>query len=266
MRSSLGHPSFCTTAYLLVVLGLTLACVNRVGAEPVYVYSVKLGPFPVARATLQVERGVPFGGRSADHIVVTAKTKRFPFLFRVDNRYESYIDPSEGYSLRFTSIIRQSNLSRTLIAEYDQDQHLARFSDGGSAPILENACDFFAALFHLSGQFADLENEFLLNLDVEGIPWRVGVEALGSERIRSPWGKAQATETHIRFYTDHPDARRSRKTDVLTNRLVKRDTDLRIWFSQDEGRVPLKLTYDGSPFNIVAELKEVEEVPGEDDP
>lgn len=227
-----------------------------------YVYSVKYGrfPIPVVRATLETERGVLLDGRPADRVVVNAKTRLLAVLFfRVNNRYESYVDPDVGHSLRFVSTVRQSNLSRTLIAEYDQDQHLVRFNDGRSAPILEDACDFFAALFHLSGRFMHAEDESVINLDVEGVPWRAKTQALGSKLIRSPWGKVRATETRIRFDTDHPDAERSRKTDVLTNRLVRRSTDLRIWFSDDDKAVPLKLTYRCSPFDIVAKLKEIEE-------
>ena len=266
MRNRPGHPSACTIVSLVAIFILMFAWVHRVGAEPVYVYSVKLGPFPVARATLEMEQGIRLDSRPVDRIVVTAKTRRFPFMFRADNRYESYIDPSAGHSLRFTSVIHQSNLSRTLTAEYDQDQHLARFSDGSSAPILEHACDFFAALFYLSRQDADPAHEFAVNLDVEGIPWTARIEILGREAIGSPWGKMHATETRIRFHTDHPDAGRSRKTDILTNRLVRSGTDLRIWFSEEEGRWPLKLTYDGSPFNIVAELKGIEQTPDDDNP
>ena len=87
-------------------------------------YKLKYGFFTAAEANLQVEESAKkFDGHRAFHIVADGKTAgAFDFLYKVRNRYETYVDQTTLLPYFYTENRREASYRHTDNVTFNQDR------------------------------------------------------------------------------------------------------------------------------------------------
>ncbi len=159
------------------------------GAGEKLVFSVQYGLVTAGEATLEVRNIAEMNGRHAYRIVSDARTNDFfSKFFEVRDRYESYMDTTELYSLRYEKHIREGKFKRDEWVEFDQVAHRATYKDK-VVPIPPRAQDVLSALYYVRtlplevGQSISLAN----HTDKKNYPLLVKVH--GRERVKVDAGE-----------------------------------------------------------------------------
>lgn len=159
------------------------------GAGEKLVFSVQYGLVTAGEATLEVRNIAEMNGRHAYRIVSDARTNDFfSKFFEVRDRYESYMDTTELYSLRYEKHIREGKFKRDEWVEFDQVAHRAKYKDK-VVPIPPRAQDVLSALYYVRtlplevGQSISLAN----HTDKKNYPLLVKVH--GRERVKVDAGE-----------------------------------------------------------------------------
>jgi hypothetical protein len=94
------------------------------------VFSVQYGIVNAGEASLEIRNVASLEGGDAYRVVSNARTNDvFSVVFKVRDRYESYMDTTELYSLRYEKHIREGNFKRDEVVLFDQRAHTATYED-----------------------------------------------------------------------------------------------------------------------------------------
>ncbi len=171
-------------------------------------------------------------------------------LFRVNNTYK--IEYSGSYlPNQYDKMIRQKNFSQHKRNMFDRSGgRLLTWTDGEYEEFLDmeldNCRDFFSALLSLRVA-STIEN---LTVYANNNLWNGQLTYLGNDVV----DKKKTDKYRIQFsqITDN----RTRRSDVLTNNIVKEVSFLYLWITDDEMRLPVKAEYDASPFSVFWTLED----------
>jgi hypothetical protein len=112
------------------------------------VFSVQYSLVTAGDATLEVRNLAQIDGRTCYRVLSDARTNKFfSALFKVRDRFESYIDTTELYSLRYEKHIREGRFKRDEKVVFDQDAHTATYDDKVVA-IAPRTQDVLSALYY----------------------------------------------------------------------------------------------------------------------
>ena len=243
--------------FLAVLLSVVWP-VKMTAAQPPFVgerltIDVSFLNIPVVTATLHITDEMVEGSPPVYHLAVWAKSTPFySLLYQVDNRYDSFFTWPQAHTLRYERCIKETGVDLRRVASYHDNQ---AFYDGELGPsVPPNVRDLFSALYALRGQ--PLEDGQVIDspLDLDGQLWVARAVVLGREEIQTQLGTHQAIEVGIRFLEPEQAQGAREKSDVLTNNLVRANTKLTIWFSDDERKIPLRAQYRLVPFSLKAIL------------
>ena len=119
------------------------------GAGEKLVFSVQYSLVTAGDATLEVRNLAEIDGRTCYRVLSDARTNKFfSALFKVRDRFESYIDTTELYSLRYEKHIREGRFKRDEKVVFDQSAHTATYDDKVVA-IAPRTQDVLSALFYV---------------------------------------------------------------------------------------------------------------------
>ena len=220
-------------------------------------YTVTYLGLPVVRVTM--ENGPPSVPDSgAYRISIQARTTKFWGLFySIDNSYRTYLD-STGLPLVYSRNINEKSLKK--ITQQSYDHKFNRIYYEGNTAIdhpgrLEN---FFSGLFHIRMMplSTGLVDSFYIN--VEKASWIVVFTVEGTKIIRAKGKRINCRIINIKFKRVNSTAKRL-PTDALSYNLISEDTELIIYLSRDIYRLPIKMQYKLSPFDITATITEFPE-------
>ncbi len=159
------------------------------GAGEKLVYNVQYGLITAGEATLEIRNVANIGGRPCYRIVSDARTNDFfSKFFEVRDRYESYMDTTELYSLRYSKHIREGKFKRDESVDFDQVAHRAIYKDK-VVPIPPRVQDVLSAMYYVRtlplevGQSISLAN----HTDKKNYPLVIKVHA--RERVKVDAGE-----------------------------------------------------------------------------
>jgi len=187
-------------------------------------------------------------------IEVKAKSVSFGrLLFRVDNTYR--IEYTDAYIPgQYDKFIKQKNFSHHKRAVFDRSgERLLIWREGEhtefSGMDLKDCRDFFSALLVLR-EVPVIHDSFALTIYANNNLWNGQVTYSGNEII----DKRETIKYRILFnqITDN----KTQRSDVLTNNIVKEESSLYLWITDDDMRLPLKAEYDASPFSVFWTLED----------
>lgn len=119
------------------------------GAGEKLVFSVQYGLITAGEATLEVRNIANIGGRPCYRIVSDARTNDFfSKFYQVRDRYESCMDTTELYTLRYEKHLREGKFKRDETVDFDQTAHRAKYKDK-SVPIPPRTQDVLSALYYV---------------------------------------------------------------------------------------------------------------------
>ncbi len=170
-------------------------------------------------------------------------------LFKIDNNYKTYFKTENFLPLKSIKNINQKNIQHELTINFDHQIHQASINDS-IFWIIPNPCyDYFSMLYFIRSLPWNKDDTLSFFLDSEYLISKVEAVVMPENKIlKVPCGKFKTIKIQMKFQL-LTKKNRPWKTDIITNRLAKPGSKLNIWLSDDEFRLPLKISYFQSLAN-----------------
>ena len=187
-------------------------------------YEVKFGRLKVGSGTMEVSGLQEVRGRETWHIVFTVRGGNF--MYRVNDRYESWIDTRTGNSLRFRQDQHEGNRDVDRTFEIHPDRAVFSENEDPEEPSVHNPLDdgsflYFVRTIPLNiGETYSFERYFRPDRNP------VTIRVLRRERIRVPAGEFDAVVI---------------QPIIKSRGLFSEDGHAEIWLSDDENHMMLQM-------------------------
>jgi hypothetical protein len=169
--------------------------------------------------------------------VLGKSTGAFDVFIRIRNTYRSYIDTSTLNPLMFYRNVEEGSYRRQESTYFDREKKIAKVEIRDPGKLVEtkiyevkpNVQDLISGYFFLRNvDFNSISPGTVVGVDAffEDKSYDFKVRYLGKETIRTPVGKVRA----IKMVPVMPD-----------NQLFKGGESIKVWISDDQNRVPLKV-------------------------
>lgn len=174
------------------------------------------------------------------HVVGIGKTTGFASIFfKVDDRYESYFDMTDGKPYRFIRKIDEGGYTRDQEINFDYSRDIAVLNDKKvnkkfNFTVQDSIQDLISAFYYLRNNFEvkdlvkdeDIKLEMLF--DPGGI-FKFKLRYLGKEILKTKFGKVEC----LKF-----------RPFVLSGRVFKEQESLTLWVSNDLNKIPIRIRAD----------------------
>lgn len=189
-------------------------------------------------------------GRDCYQVLFTVhSTPSFSWIYKVDDRYETILDKEGIFPWRFSQRIREGKYSRDYDAVLDQVNHVA-ITEGGTFPIPPYIQDVVSAFYFVrTMDFTSSrpgERTILYNF-TKDTSYTLAVKFLGRQQIKVDAGT-------FRCVIVEPL--------IQEGGLFKSEGRVIIWLTDDERKIPVKVSTKVVVGSIDAELREYSGVAG----
>ena len=231
------------------------------------VYSAKYGVFDAGEGSAKIlPTTVDVRGRACYRMEVKVRTSGVLSLFyKVNDSWVTHCDTSTLLPQRFHRYLRENRYRQYEIIDFYPDKKYIEVTDRDGHDTTRTKRRSKYAWPRGSVQDMLSAGYYLRRLDLRGmvkhgfvtVPvfyedsvYRIKVKYLGKEFLHSPWeGEGEGEDTYVRSFVLSP---------VLEeNHFFRGEHPLRLWFSDDEHRFPLKLVVTTFAGTISVQLEEV---------
>ncbi|MFH1287522.1 MAG: DUF3108 domain-containing protein [bacterium] len=191
-----------------------------------FFYKVKWGGIPVASSELMIIETTEIQNRLTYHAVNRIWTEGVvAIFFKVENTIESFIDVDNLFSWRYVKNIKEGRYRDNLVVDFDQINHVAKRQDT-TFEIPENVQDPLSILWYFRG--LDIKEGGTMSFSYcDGKKNEtIKIQVLKKEEVSTPAGK---------FLTDVIEF----SVDKKDRNYLKKEIRLKVWFSDDEIRMPV---------------------------
>jgi len=199
-------------------------------------YNASYGYFNAAKATIEIlPQSQNINGRSTMHIIGTAKSLgTFSWFFKVEDRYETYIDEEAILPWKFIRHVREGGykLDRSITFDHFSNKAAVIQKDTGTYNVTPNTQDMLSAFYYirtLDLQKAEIGQSFIVNTFFDKEMYPMKIKYLGKEEIETDLGAFKC----LKF-----------RPIVEEGRVFKEEEDMTIWISDDANKVPIRLETD----------------------
>ncbi len=233
--SGSGLRTLMLVIFLINRIMLSHAQELNIGAEPVFKageklsYTLKYGFFTAAQADLQVQNSdIKFNGHPAYHIVVEGRTAgSFGVFYKVNNRYESYVDQQTLLPYFYAENRHEGNWKHSDKVTFDHVSN--KITAGkGSFPFTGKVFDFVSAYYfarNLDISKIKVGDKFELRYFLDDGINSLGITYAGKEKVTCAMG----TFNCLKF-----------NPTILPGRIFRKDSKLYLWITDDANRIPVK--------------------------
>lgn len=214
-------------------------------------FDVKYGFVTAGVAIMHVPKMKRISGRDAYHITFEVNSlSSFDWVYKVRDRYETYVDKEGLFPWRFEQHIREGGYSRDFSAFFDQRRGKAKTSEG-EYRIPKYVNDIVSA-FYLARTFdySKMKIGDVVNLQnfYKDKVYDLDVKYLGKERVNVPAGTFDCIMVEPL---------------VLEGGLFKNEGNIVIWLSDDELKIPVRVKTKVIIGSIDADLLAYEGLAGD---
>jgi hypothetical protein len=213
-------------------------------------FDVKYGFVTAGVAVMSIPKIRRISGRNAYHVNFEVNSvPNFDWVFKVRDKYESYVDVEGLFPWRFEQHIREGNYSRDFSAFFDQRRGKAKTSEG-EYPIPKNVHDIISAFYYarvIDYSNMKLGDKIELKNFYKDKVYDLDVKYLGKERITVAAGTFDCIIVEPL---------------VQEGGLFKNEGNIVIWLSDDKLKVPIKVKTKVVIGSIDAELTAFEGLAG----
>ena len=214
------------------------------------VFDVKYGFVTAGIGTMEIPKIKKISGRDSYYVLFTVNTvPSFDWIFKVRDRYETYIDKTALFPWRFEQHIREGKYSRDFSAFFDQRKGKAKTTEGEYV-IPKNVNDILSAFYLVrTMDFSKVKLNDKLNLQnfYKDKVYDLDVRYLGKETIEVPAGKFECIVIEPL---------------VKEGGLFKSEGSIIIYLTNDEAKMPVRVRTKVIIGSINADLTSYEGVKG----
>jgi hypothetical protein len=192
-------------------------------------YRLKYGFFTAATADIKVENSdIKFEGNPAYHIVALGQTAgTFDFLYKVRNRYETYVDEKTLLPYYYAENRHESSYKHTdkVTFNHETDKITA---DKGTFAFKGQVFDFLSAYYfarNLDVTRMKIGEKFDLQYFLEDGIHTLTITYVGKEKTDCSLGT-------FNCYKFNPT--------IIPGRIFRKDSKLYLWITADGNRIPIK--------------------------
>ncbi len=200
-------------------------------------YLIHYGFINAGKAVLYMNSDT-LSGKDVNHLVISGWTTGLAdVLFKVKDRYESFIDPETDLPMKAIRDISEGRYKRYNEVTFDRETRpdsTILFSQASGMFIVEkNIHDILSAFYYFRKYYlpGDLKKGDLIEINTyftdELFPLQI--RYVGKETVKTKVGK-------VKCYKFNP------VTEV--GRLFETEEDMSIWFSRDDNFIPVKIRFD----------------------
>ncbi len=237
------------TFFLYIISSQLLAQELQNTKEPVFQvgeqlkYRLRYGIFTAAEANIRVEEtDIKFDNHPVFHLVAEGRTAgAFNILYKVRNRYDSYIDKTDLAPYLYTEDIHESKYKRTDKARFYQDQKKIVSNKGTFKGDGQTFDVLSAYYFARSIDISKLKLGDTFNMDYfldDGVS-KLQVKYVGKEKVKTALGYFNC----LKF-----------SPSIQPGRIFRKDSKLYLWITDDGNRIPVKAQVEILVGSVTMEL------------
>ena len=213
-------------------------------------FDVKYGFVTAGTAVMNIPNKKKISGRDAYHVTFEVNsTPSFDWIYKVRDRYETYIDAAGIFPWRFEQHIREGKYSRDFSAFFDHRKLKAKTSEGEyTIPKYVNdivSAFYFARTYNYAKMKAG--DKFILYNFYKDKVYDLEVRFVGRERVNVVAGTFDCVIV---------------EPVIKEGGLFKTEGSILIWLSNDELKIPVKVKTKILIGSIDAELSAYEGLTG----
>jgi len=211
-------------------------------------FRIHYGMFTASYATLEVKDAV-VDTIPVHHIVGHGKSSGFLSLFfKVDDRYETYIDKNEVRPYRFVRKINEGGHTKDIEINFDHQSkqalvHDKKHSTKETLSTIDNVQDMMSAFYYLRNTINTKSlrkgDETIVNMFFDKENYKFKLRYLGKEVLKTKMGKVKC----LKF-----------RPFVQADRVFREEESLTVWVSDDDNRMPVKIRAEIVVGSIEADL------------
>ncbi len=181
--------------------------------------------------------------QDALHISCKMKTGSLTsLLFRVNNLYQSWINTKTWLPIKTQKAVEQTNIEQRFVTVYHFDSLLVRTSNNKSWALLPGCMDLFGFIYSL--RCMDLKNaDRVVLLDLESHIWSVYLNQDSVVHRLQSFETIKMKRIIATFEPAVPLFERTWKTDLLFNRLSRKNTNLTIYLGPPPACIPYLMEF-----------------------
>ncbi len=212
-------------------------------------YTLKYGFFTAAEANLRVEASdKTFDGRPVYHIVADGKTAgAFDILYKVRNRYETYVDQKTLEPYFYTENRHESSYKHSDRVTFNHaDDEIT--ADKGVFPYKGKVFDFLSAYYFsrsIDVSKIKVGDTFKLDYFLEDGVHSLSITYAGKEKIQTGLGSFNC----LKF-----------NPTIIPGRVFRKDSKLYLWITDDENRIPLRANVELIVGSVTMDLTSVKDL------
>ncbi|RZF59741.1 DUF3108 domain-containing protein [Sphingobacterium corticibacterium] len=236
-------------AFFICSIGLTIGQTLPYLAQPTYqagenlTYKLKYGILSVATGTLKVEKSkLRFSNPNAFHLSAFGQTSGLFAVYKVRNKYDSYIDGDNYLPYLYIEDIHEGSYTREEYATFD---HRNKKVSGKKGTFTSPTSQFFDLLsayyFSRNLDLSSLKkgDSFKLTYFLNDEVAQLGIKYIGIEKIKTSLGELEC----IKF-----------SPEITPGRIFRKDSQLFLWVTNDGNRIPVKAQVEILVGTVTMEL------------
>ncbi|KQC34454.1 ATP-dependent exonuclease [Nonlabens sp. YIK11] len=211
-------------------------------------FRIHYGMFNASFATLGVESKT-LNGKPVYHLKGKGEsTGLLHLFFKVDDRYESYVDRNTGKPYRFIRDIDEGGHTKDIQIDFNHDTRKAvinnkKHKEIKTMDIKPGTQDMVSSFYHLRNivdhNSLKVGDEFVLPMFFDDENYDFKMKFLEREVVKTKFGKIKALK--FRPY-------------VQSGRVFEEEESLTVWISDDENKIPLKIQAKLAVGSLTADL------------
>lgn len=193
-------------------------------------FDVSYGFITAGHAVMSIPAYRYVNGRKTYQTRIEASsTSGFDWIFKVRDRYETFMDVEGIFPWRFEQHVREGNYSKDYDAFFDHDAESAETSDGKHFKIPKYVHDIVSAFYYVrtldlthsrKGDVIKLQNFF------DGETHPLDVRVLGHQDVETDMGRFACVVIEPM---------------VVQGGLFKSEGTIKIWLTDDDNHIPIKM-------------------------
>lgn len=244
---------FTFIAFIICSMDLAIGQTLPYLSQPTYqagenlTYKLKYGILSVASGRLQVEKSaLRFSNPNAYHLKAFGQTSGIFSVYKVKNKYDSYIDGDTYMPYLYIEDIHEGSYTREEYATFDHKNKKVSGRKGTFTSSTEQFFDLVSAYYfsrNLDLSSLKKGDSFKITYFLNDEVAQLGVKYIGIEKIKTALGELECIKL---------------SPEISPGRIFRKDSQLFLWVTNDGNRIPVKAHVEIIVGSVTMELVKAE--------